>query len=60
MIFSGQVLKMMTQNAQPIQYYLNLSHDLINMNQLIGKEMKINHIGFECVNCSNDEKIFRM
>lgn len=60
MIFSGQVLKMMTQNAQPIQYYLNLSHDLINMNQLIGKEIKINHIGFECVNCSNDKKIYRM
>lgn len=60
MKFSGQVLKMITQNAQPIQYYLNLSNDLINMNQLIGKEIKLKHIGFECVNCGNDEKIYRM
>ncbi|HAI81801.1 MAG TPA: DUF2797 domain-containing protein, partial [Chryseobacterium sp.] len=34
MQFSGQILKMTTQNAKPIQYFLNLSNDLINMNQL--------------------------
>ena len=40
MKFSGQILKMASQNAQPIQYYLNLSDDLINMNQLIGKKSR--------------------
>lgn len=60
MKFSGQVLKMMTQNAKPIQYFLNLSSDLININQLIGKKIAIKHIGYECVNCGNDEKIYRM
>lgn len=60
MQFQGQILKMMTQNAKPIQYYLNLTNDLINMNQLIGKKIKIKHVGFECVNCGNDEKIYRM
>ena len=60
MKFSRQILKMITQNAKPIQYYLNLSHDLINMNQLIGKKLKLKHVGYECVNCGNDERIYRM
>ena len=60
MQFSGQILKMTTQNGKPIQYFLNLSDDLINMNQLIGKNLRIKHIGYQCVNCGNDEKIYRM
>lgn len=60
MHFSGQLLKMTTHNAQPIQYFLNLSQDLINMNQLIGKKLNVKHIGYECVNCGKDEKIYRM
>ena len=60
MKFSGQILKMTTQNGYPIQYFLNLSNDLINMNQLIGKNIKLKHIGYECVSCGSDEKIYRM
>ena len=60
MKFSGQILKMASQNAQPIQYYLNLSGDLINMNQLIGKKIQLKHIGYECVNCGKNEKVYRM
>ena len=60
MQFQGQILKMITQNAKPIQYFLNLSSDLINMNQLIGKKISLKHVGYECVNCGNDEKIYRM
>ena len=60
MQFQGQILKMITQNAKPIQYFLNLSSDLINMNQLIGKKITLKHVGYECVNCGNDEKIYRM
>lgn len=60
MKFFGQLLKMTSQNAQPIQYYLNLSGDLINMNQLIGKKIKMKHAGYECVNCGSEEKIYRM
>ncbi|QBO57833.1 DUF2797 domain-containing protein [Chryseobacterium salivictor] len=60
MKFSGQILKMATQNGRPIQYFLNLSNDLINMNQLIGRNIKLNHIGYECVSCDSDEKIYRM
>ncbi|MDQ0476779.1 DUF2797 domain-containing protein [Chryseobacterium sp. MDT2-18] len=60
MKFSGQILKMATQNGRPIQYFLNLSNDLINMNQLIGRNIKLKHIGYECVSCDSDEKIYRM
>lgn len=60
MQFRGQILKMTTQNGKPIQYFLNLSHDLIVMNQLVDHKIKIKHIGYECVNCGSDEKIYRM
>jgi hypothetical protein len=60
MKFSGQILKITTQNGQPIQYYLNLGYDIINMNQVIGKNIKLKHIGYECVACGNDQKIYRM
>lgn len=60
MLFSGQVLKMISQIGKPIQYYLNLSGDLINMNQLIGKELQIKHTGFQCVNCGLSKPIYRM
>ena len=60
MQFQGQLLKMISQNAAPIQYYLSLSGDLLNMNQLFGKNLHIQHIGYQCVNCGKDEKIYRM
>lgn len=60
MKLSGQILKMITQEAKPIQYYLNLSSDLININQLIGKKIRFTHTGYQCVDCGKDEKIFRM
>ena len=60
MHFKGQVLKMSTYNDKPIQYFLNLSGDLIRMNSLIGKTIKLKHIGYECVNCGSEEKIYRM
>lgn len=60
MHFSGQILKMAVQNGKPIQYFLNLSHDMISMNQLIGRKIHITHTGYECVVCGKDEKIYRM
>lgn len=60
MKFTGQIQKMSTLNGKPIQYFLNLSHDLINMNQLFGKNLTIRHIGYECMACGSEEKIYRM
>lgn len=60
MNFRGQLSKMRTEIGTPIQYYLNLSGDLLNINQLIGKELTIKHIGYECVSCGSGNRIFRM
>lgn len=60
MKFSGQILKMAAENAKPIQYYLDLGGDLLHMNGLFGKNLEWKHVGYECVNCGTDEKIFRM
>lgn len=60
MLFSGQILKMGSQLATPVQYFLNLGGDLISINQLIGRELKIKHTGYQCINCGSTEKIYRM
>ena len=60
MLLKGQILKMSTQIGEPIQYYLNLSGDLLNMNQLFDKKISIKHIGYQCVNCGKNEKLYRM
>ena len=60
MQFKGQILKMSSVLGNPIQYYLNLSGDLISMNQLFGKNLTIKHVGYQCVECGKDEKIYRM
>ena len=60
MLLKGQILKMSTQIGEPIQYYLNLSGDLLNMNQLFDKKLTIKHIGYQCVNCGKNEKLYRM
>lgn len=60
MQFKGQILKMSSVLGAPIHYYLNLSGDLISMNQIFNKTISIKHIGYQCVNCGSDEKIFRM
>lgn len=60
MYFKGQLLKMSSQLGEPIQYYLNLSNDLLNLNQLFEKKIKIKHIGFQCIECQKDLPIFRM
>ena len=60
MLFTGQVLKMSAQNGKPIQYFLNLSGDLLQMNQLFNKNIRIKYIGYQCVSCGIDQKIYRM
>lgn len=60
MKFQGQILKMSAVLAEPIQYYLNLSNDIISMNQAFGRIFKIKHIGYQCVECGKDAPIFRM
>ncbi|OAD45739.1 DUF2797 domain-containing protein [Polaribacter atrinae] len=59
MIYQGVLKKMMTENAAEILYYLDMNTDFINMNQLINKEITINFVTYECLNCHLEKKIYR-
>ncbi len=60
MIFEGQVRKMITENGSPIRYYLNLKEDYLDVNQQLGKKIKIVHDHNECLSCGLDKEIYRM
>lgn len=59
MQYRGVLRKMLTEFTSPIQYYLVFDMDFINMNQLLGKQISINFLGYQCLNCSLQKKIFR-
>ncbi|MDL1913920.1 MAG: DUF2797 domain-containing protein [Bergeyella sp.] len=60
MIFRGQVRKMLVCRDTPVVYYLRLGRDILFLNSLIGKIFSVKHIGYQCVGCGSDKKIFRM
>lgn len=60
MTFEGQIRKMITENGNPIRYYLNLKDDYIDVNQQIGKKIAIWHEHNECLGCGLDKEIYRM
>ena len=59
MVYQGVLKKMMTENAEEIQYYLDMKSDFLNMNQLINKELKLSFVTYECLNCHLEKKIYR-
>jgi len=50
---------MKTENLTEIQYYLDMKTDFLNMNQLLNKELSINFVKYECLNCHSENKIYR-
>src|SRR5690606_4022122 len=60
MIFEGQIRKMITENGNPIRYYLNLKEDYLDVNQQIGKKIGIFYKYNECLHCGLDKDIYRM
>ena len=50
---------MATENTDPVNYYLDMGDDFLNMNQLLGKTISIEFVGYQCLNCGLDKKIFR-
>ena len=60
MLFSGQVRKMTTEFQAPIQYYLNLSGDLLHINALIDRKIEFQLKGYQCINCNEEKPLFRM
>jgi len=59
MKYKGVLQKMQTEHTEPIQYYLDMSSDVLNMNQLLDKEIEINFEHYQCMGCGKDKKIFR-
>ncbi len=59
MQYHGVLTKMQTEFTNPIQYYLVFENDFLNLNQLLGKKIKIQFAGYQCLSCGLDRKIFR-
>ena len=59
MQYEGVLKKMQTEIETPIQYYLVFESDFLNINQILNKELSIDFIKHQCLNCGNDRPIFR-
>jgi len=59
MEYQGVLKKMKTENLTEIQYYLDMKTDFLNMNQLLNRDITINFVTYECLNCHLEKKIYR-
>jgi hypothetical protein len=59
MTYEGVLTKMQTEFGNPIQYYLVFENSFLNVNQLLGKNLEINFVGFQCLNCGKKKNIYR-
>ncbi|MFD2542487.1 DUF2797 domain-containing protein [Lacinutrix gracilariae] len=59
MYYQGVLTKMETEFAKPIQYYLVFENDFLNMNQLIGKNIHLKFVKYQCLNCGLNKVIYR-
>ena len=59
MTYEGVLTKMQTEFSNPIQYYLVFENSFLSLNQLLGKSLEINFLGYQCLNCGKKKKIFR-
>ncbi|GAA3508579.1 DUF2797 domain-containing protein [Aquimarina addita] len=59
MQYHGVLTKMKTEIGTPIQYYLVFESDFIHINQLLNKKISIKFIGYQCLACGENKKIYR-
>ena len=59
MFYQGVLTKMQTELGEPIQYYLILENDFLNMNQLLDKTISMTFVKHQCLNCGLDKPIYR-
>ncbi|MEK6451549.1 MULTISPECIES: DUF2797 domain-containing protein [unclassified Myroides] len=59
MLYEGVLNKMQTEFNKPIEYYLVFKNNFININQILNRNIKIDFVGYECLNCEQEKKIFR-
>jgi hypothetical protein len=59
MQYKGVLRKMQTEMGHPIQYYMLFEDNFLNVNQVLNKQLKIDFLKFQCLNCGEDRPIFR-
>jgi len=59
MQYQGVLKKMQTENTNPVNYYLIMGSDFLHMNQLIDKKVHIEFVGYQCLACGENKKIYR-
>jgi len=59
MIYQGVLKKMRTEYLAPVEYYLDMDGDFLNINQLLDREISLNFVKFQCLNCGHDRPIYR-
>lgn len=59
MQYQGVLKKMITENSDQIQYYLDMETDFVNVNQLLNKELSLSFVKYECLNCHLERPIYR-
>jgi len=59
MHYEGVLRKMQTEMGQPIQYYMLFEGNFLNVNQVLTKQLHIDFVKFQCLNCGEDRPIFR-
>ena len=51
--------KMITELNDVVQYYLDVENDILNLNQLLNRNIEISFEGYQCLSCGKEKKIFR-
>ncbi len=59
MKYTGVLKKMNTENLNTVQYYLEMKTDFLHVNQLLGKNLKLNFVSYECLCCGKPKEIYR-
>ncbi len=59
MQYQGVLTKMQTEIGDPIQYYLVFESDFIHVNQLLDKRLRVEFVGYQCLACRENKKIYR-
>lgn len=59
MVFEGVLKKMDTVLDAEVNYFLFKDTGLLHMNQLINRKINLKHVGYCCLNCNKEKKIYR-
>ncbi len=59
MQYEGVLKKMQTEMGKPIQYYMLFEDSFLNVNQILGRQLQIDFIKFQCLNCGENRPIYR-